>query len=114
MQGLSVEPQVRDAPSTVSMVNIVNKSRLGTAVVHYRSAHILYDVKPATAWACGVVGYHARLAYNRLREGSGSIPDMSIFVRIVPLDRGALFCWEALFKSLYPCYRDYVRLERSF
>ena len=80
MQGLSVEPQVRDAPSTVSMVNVFNKSRLGTAVVHYRSAHILYDVKRMTAWACGVVGYHARLAYNRLREGSGSIPDMSIFV----------------------------------
>ena len=27
--------------------------------------------------ACGVVGYHARLALS-LREGSGSIPDMSM------------------------------------
>ena len=33
--------------------------------------------------ACGVVGYHARLALH-LREGSGSIPDMSIFYHLVP------------------------------
>lgn len=36
-------------------------------------------------WACGVVGYHARLAPTSLREGSGSIPDMSTVFLILTI-----------------------------
>ena len=77
---------------------------------------------PDPGRACGVVGYHARLACG-LREGSGSIPDMSIrfatiFVALplCPLSgrrRGTLYMFLIVTaEPLSPCVRGSTSLHK--